>query len=273
MTKPVEINPEESPQALFAYELRRYRLEAGLVQAELAHRIGYATSVVGMVETARRPPGKRFAELCDQVLGLDGVLTRLCSIARWETVPEFFRDWMDVEQEATLLRSWDPLLIPGLFQIEAYARRVIEGEPGLTTAQRDEHVAARLRRKAILARESPPVIVTLMDESVLRRPLGGHAVMREQLEYLLDIAQHARVTIQVVPYSAESTAGMLSAFTLAELQGSPHIVYVESSARGQVIEDRSTLAKVAARYEAIRAEAHAQYVSLQLIKDVMKQWT
>ncbi|MGW4638813.1 helix-turn-helix domain-containing protein [Sphaerisporangium sp. NPDC004334] len=273
MTKPVEVNPEESPRALFAYELRRYRLEAGLTQAELAHRIGYTTSVVGMVETARRPPGKRLANLCDETLGLDGVLTRLCAIARWETVPEHFRNWMDVEQQATALRSWDPLLIPGLFQVEEYARKVIEGEPGLTPDQRDQHVGSRLRRKAIFEKEHPPTVWSIMDESVLHRPLGGSTVMRTQLEYLLEIAQHPKVIIQVVPYSAESTAGMLSAFTIAELQGASHIVYVESSARGQVIDDRTTILGVAARYDAIRAEAHAQYLSLQLIKDVIQRWT
>ncbi|WP_181870993.1 helix-turn-helix domain-containing protein [Sphaerisporangium album] len=272
MSKPVEVNPEESPRALFAYELRRYRVEAGLKQSELAERIGYTTSMVGMIETARRSPAKRFAELCDRALGLDGVMTRLCAIARWETVPEHFRDWMEVEQDATVLRSWDPLLIPGLFQIEEYARRVIEGEPGLTSEQRDQHVASRLRRKSILTREKPPVVISLIDESVLHRPLGGREAMRKQLDYLLELSQSPKVTIQVVPYSAESTSGMLSAFTLAELQGSPHIVYVESSARGQVLDDRATLMQITARYEAIRAEAHARYLSLQLIEDVRKQW-
>lgn len=273
MTKPVEINPEESPRALFAYELRRYRLEAGMAQAELARRIGYTASVVGMVETVRRPPGKRFAELCDRVLGLDGVLARLCSIARWETVPEHFRDWMDVEQEASALRSWDPMLVPGIFQVEGYARRVIEDEPGVTPELVDQHVASRLRRKSIFMRDRPTKVFSLIDESVLHRPVGGAEVMREQLAYLLQVTQHPQVTLQVVPYGAECMCGLLSPFTLAELHGSPLIVYVESAARGQVIEDRATLTRVGARYDAIRADAHPQHISLQLIKEAVKQWT
>ncbi|MFC7381031.1 helix-turn-helix domain-containing protein [Sphaerisporangium rhizosphaerae] len=273
MTKPVEVNPEESPRALFAYELRRYRLEAGLTQAELAHRIGYTTSVVGMVETARRPPGKRLANLCDETLGLDGVLTRLCAIARWETVPEHFRDWMDVEHDATALRSWDPMLIPGLFQTEEYARIVIQDEPGITPEQVEQHVASRLRRKSILSKDKPPQVLTLIDEGALRRPIGDTNILRRQLEYLLEIAQHPDVTLQVVPYSANCTCGLLSPFTIAEMVGSPHIVYLESSARGQVIEDRTTLLRMTSRYDAIRAEAHSQHISLQLIREVVQQWT
>ncbi|WP_424530966.1 helix-turn-helix domain-containing protein [Sphaerisporangium viridialbum] len=270
--QPVVLHPDTSPLALFGYELRRYREAAQLTQNQLAKKIMFSTSMVGMVERAVRRPEKVFAERCDQALGLDGVLTRLSAIARRETDAEHFRPWLDIEQEATTLRIWDPLLIPGLFQTQTYARRIIVGEPGITTEQVDQQVAGRMRRLSILSGEDPATIFALIDEGVLRRPIGGSAVMGEQLAYLLEIASHPRVTIQIVPYSAESTCGLLSAFVLAEQHNSPHAAYVDCSPRGRTIEDRETVSQLIKRYDAIRAETYPQHLSVKVIEEVMKQW-
>src|SRR5262252_387687 len=124
MTKMIEIDPEESPRARFAYELRRHRLAAQLTQKQLARKIGFSTSAVAMVETSKFRPSERFAELCDEVFGLDGVMARLYAEV-WPPpppVPAHFRDWAVEEQRATALRFWAPLLIPGLLQTEGYAR-------------------------------------------------------------------------------------------------------------------------------------------------------
>ncbi|MEV6986203.1 helix-turn-helix transcriptional regulator [Sphaerisporangium sp. NPDC051017] len=272
MPQPIPLRPDASPLALFGYELRRYREEAQLTQEQLAKRIAFSTSLVGMVERAARRPEKAFAERCDQALGLDGVLTRLSAVARRETDAEHFRTWLDIEQEAATLRAWDPLLIPGLLQTQSYARRIIAGEPGITPEQADQQVAGRMRRLSILSREDPAIIFALIDEGVLRRPIGGPDNMREQLAYLIQVAEHPTVTIQIVPYSAQSTCGLLSAFVITEQHNCPQAAYVDCSPRGRTIEDRAAVSELARRYDTIRAEAYPQHLSIKLIEDVMEQW-
>ncbi|WP_405145740.1 helix-turn-helix transcriptional regulator [Sphaerisporangium sp. NBC_01403] len=272
----IDIDPEESPRARFAYELRRHRLAAELTQKQLGRRIGFSTSAVAMVETSKFRPSERFAELCDEVFGLDGVMTRLYAEV-WPPpppVPAHFRDWAVEEQRATTLRSWEPILIPGLLQTESYSRRIFEREPGITPEQVEQRVTGRMQRKTILSRNNPPMLMSLIDEGVLHRPVGGPAVMREQLEHLLEMARHPRVTIQIVPYSAEALPGLLGACIIAEMRGNPYTVRVESQPRGRTVTDRSTIAELVSRYDAVRADAYPQHLSCKMIEEVVKQkWT
>ncbi|GII78215.1 transcriptional regulator [Sphaerisporangium rufum] len=273
MPRPIELHPEASPLALFGYELRRHRQAARLTQRQLAAKIVFSTSMVGMVERGLRRPEKAFAQRCDAALQLDGVLTRLSAVARRETDAEHFRSWLDIEQEAITLHTWDPLLIPGLFQTKDYARRVMAGEPGVDEESAEQLVDGRVRRLSVLARPQPATIFTLIDEGVLHRPVGGPAGMREQLDHLLGWARHPLVTVQVVPYCAESTCGLLSAFVLAELHDSPCAAYVDCSPRGRTIEDPETVAQLVKRYDAIRTEAYPRHMSLKAIEEAARKWT
>ncbi len=266
-----EIDPYESPRALFAFELRKHRTDAKLTQKQLAQRIGFSESMVGMVEASRRPPSERFAQLCDQALGLDGAMTRLYIATTWNKAPEYFRPWLEEEQDATALRSWEPMLIPGLLQTEAYAREMFLTSPGVSREEVEERLAGRMQRQSILHRDRPPMFSFLMDEAVLRRSIGGPEVMREQLESVLEVAEHPRVTIQVVPYATEAHCGLSGGFIIAERNGSPYAAYTDSQPTGRTLEDRQTIAELALRYDAIRAEALPFKQSVKLIKEVVSQ--
>ncbi|MFC4589402.1 helix-turn-helix domain-containing protein [Sphaerisporangium corydalis] len=276
MTKMIDIDPDESPRARFAYELRRHRLAAELTQKQLARRIGFSTSAVAMVETSKFRPSERFAELCDQVFGLDGVMARLYAEV-WPPpppVPAHFRDWAVEEQRATALRFWAPLLVPGLLQTEDFARQVLSRLPGTSPEQVEERVRGRMQRKAILSRDNPPTVTTLIDEGVLHRPIGGPAVMREQMEHLLEMARRPKVTVQIVPYGAEALSGLSGAFTIAEMRGNPYTVRVESQPWGRTVADRGTIAELIGCFDAIRADAYPQHLSCKMIEEVVKQkWT
>lgn len=275
MSQMIKLDPEESARARFAYELRRRRLAAGLTQAQLGRRIGFSGSLVGAVETLRRAASEEFAELSDRAFGLDGVLVELQREA-WPPpppVPEHYRDWTVEERRATAIKTWDPLLIPGIFQTERYARRVFECAPGIDSRQVEERVAGRMQRKAILTQESPPVIVSLIDEGVLHRPIGGPKILREQLVYLAEIARHPRVRLQIVPLGAEAIPGLLGAFGLAELKGAPYVAYVESAPRGRMVNDREVITALARRYDDIRAHACSQIQSLAILKEAVNKWT
>ncbi|MEU8266665.1 helix-turn-helix transcriptional regulator [Sphaerisporangium sp. NPDC049002] len=273
MPNPIQINPDESPQARFAYELRERRLQSGWTQLKLARMLTVSVSTVGMLETLRRRPDRRFADACDKAFKLDGVFRELWKETRWESAPEHYRNFMELETQASALQCWDPLLIPGLFQIESYARRIFEDEPGITPELVERRVANRMQRQAILTREKSPLIWSLIDETALRRPMGEADMMCEQLGWLLEVAKNPRVTIQIVPCAAWSAVGLQAAFTIAELRGAPYSVYVESAPRGLTAGDRETVTALVGRYDSLRAAALPQNLSLGIIKEVMAQWT
>jgi transcriptional regulator with XRE-family HTH domain len=276
VSRAIELDPEESAQHRFAYELRRHRLEMGWTQDQLGRRISTSASYIGMIELLKRKPLLGFAEECDKVFDLKDVLRDL-HLEAWPPPPpgpQRFRDWGTIERHASAIQSWDPLLIPGLFQIESYARRVFEDVPGITPDEVEQRVASRLQRRALLEGDEPPMILSLIDEGVLHRPVGDAETMREQLSHLLEIARHPRVTIQVVPYEALSTAGLQAPFTVFEpRRGGPDTVYVESVPYGRVVGERDAVKQITRKYDALRAVACPQRQSLKIIEEVMGKWT
>ena len=234
-------------------------------------RIGFSESMVAMVENLRRPPSERFAQLCDKALRLDGTMLRLYVATTWNTAPEYFRPWLEVEDDATGLRSWEPTLIPGLLQTEAYARAMFATAPGITPEEVSERLTGRMQRQSILNRDRPPMISLVLDEAVLRRSIGGARVMHEQLRFLIDVAEHPKVTLQIVPYEAEAHCGLIGGFIIAERNGTPYAAYTDSQPVGRSLEDRRVIAELVARYDAIRAEALPFRQSVKLIKEVVNQ--
>ncbi len=118
----------------------------------------------------------------------------------------WFREWAELEQKASSLRSYQPLLVPGLLQTEAYARAVLATGGLVPPAEVEEIVAARLARQRVLQRESPLQLVAVIDEVVLRRRVGGdRAVMAGQLTHLADLGERENVQVRVVPAENRGT--------------------------------------------------------------------
>ncbi|GGS64108.1 transcriptional regulator [Planobispora rosea] len=274
MPKPRELDPSTSPIAFFGYELRRYRQEAGLTQSKLASRAGFALGTISMAETGRRPPTEDFARRCDEALGADGALIRIKEMidnvaAR---LPAWFRPWAEIEQAAESLRTWEPLIVPGLLQTEDYARVLFSGEPRASAGGVERDVAARMERQRVLEREDPPMLWVVMDEGVLARRIGDDAVMAAQLDRLLQVAGLPHVTLQVLPSDAGSTVGLLGGFVIAQSRGFANTVYMESAGQGQVTDRPDDVADITTKYEAIRAEALPQRASLKLIREMKHRW-
>lgn len=158
-------------------------------QAQLAQLINYAPSFVSMVENADRLPKQDFTQACDKALDTGGILTRLLTelIAR-DGAPEWFWPWIEIEREAISFRAFEPLIVHGLLQTREYARAIFRSSQIGSDEDVERSVEARLQRQEILAREHPPMFVAVMGEEMLRRPIGGHAVMRAQFEHLVDVS-------------------------------------------------------------------------------------
>lgn len=277
MPRPRELDPGESPLALFGAELRHYRLAAELSQEQLGERTSYSAALVGAVETARRMPTEEFAQRCDAALQTGGALRRLRErlkdYLKHQAYPAWFRGWPTVEAEAVVLGCWEPMVVPGLLQTQAYARAVLRTRVMDTREQIEELVAARMSRQEILARDEPPMLWVVIDEAVLRRPVGGPDVMRGQLDHLGEVAQRTRIVLQVVPMSVGAHEGLRGAFVIAELDSATSIVYQDTAVSGQIVERAEDVAVVQLTWDTLRAEALSRTVSLELIEEVAKSWS
>jgi transcriptional regulator with XRE-family HTH domain len=150
-------NPDPPPALMaFAEELKAFRAQAGLSREDLAVRVNYSPSLIGMIETGRRSPTRKLAELLDATFGTPETFARHEKRLRGIPFSAGFRPFQPYEAEATTLRLFEHTLVPGLFQTEDYARATLAANPHTSADVVEERVAARLARQEILTREDPP---------------------------------------------------------------------------------------------------------------------
>ncbi|WP_166427260.1 helix-turn-helix domain-containing protein [Nonomuraea mesophila] len=258
--------PPETPT--YGVVLKSARTAAGLSQVALGNIVSCSESLIGLVERGQRKPTKSFTIAVESALGLNGDLFRLLPNTRVMSVPKWFSEWPTVEENAHTIRTWQPLVVPGLLQTERYARAILAAEPGATEQWIEEAVETRLRRQSVFERNDPPMYWALLDECALLRPVGGKDVMREQLEHLLAMTERPNISIQVVPLDVGATAGLLGGFTLAESDGMPDHVYLDSAGQGTVIAREEAVRQVSLRYDAIHKWAHPAHVSRRQVCEV-----
>jgi transcriptional regulator with XRE-family HTH domain len=264
-----------TPQGVFGAELRHHRERAGLSQTDLAALVNVSHDVISKIETGERPPAKDFPERLDAVPELDtrGGLARLWGNLRkglrHRAVPGWFQPWTDIEAQAATLRWYEPLLVPGLFQTEDYARAILAARPGNKHDDLEDQVAVRMDRQAILARADAPQLWSVVDEGVLHRPVSGLKVMHDQLEHLADLAGNPQTTIQVIPASAGAHAGLLGGFIIADLDGSPGMVYLETAAEGEIADSPAVVAHAMLRFDALPRAASRDLI----MKVAEDRWT
>jgi transcriptional regulator with XRE-family HTH domain len=275
--------------SLFVDEMRAMREQRGWSRAELAAQAQYSESLIAMVETYQRAPTQSLAKALDRAFGspgftedtperpgTPGTFGRLWLKLRTMSFPESFRTFAEHEANATVLRWFEHSLMPGLLQIENYARAVLSTKPGATEAEIEADVAGRLARQQILTRDEPPWprLYALLDEGVLYRPVAPDPVMHDQLVHLVELSRWPHITIQVVPYAAGGHSGLLGAFIIAELPAEQSIVFMEDISGGRVAEDVAAVSEVGLRFEALRSEALPKAASRDLIAKVAKErWT
>jgi transcriptional regulator with XRE-family HTH domain len=266
----------DPPPALvaFAEELKAWRAQSGMSREDVAGKVNYSPSMIGMIETCQRNPTPRLAGLLDGLFGTPETFTRHEKRMRDIPFSAGFRPFQPYEAEATTLWMFEHTLIPGLFQTEDYARAILSAHPNTSADEVEERVAARLARQEVLTREdpSPPVVWALLDEAVLRREMGGPDVMSAQMARLLQVMRRPNVTIQVIPRSV-AHSGLHGAFVVAEVSDSPDmVVYLETVDGGQTVEDSGTGARMSLRFSALRTEALTGSATACLIEKVMDEW-
>ncbi|MGI5206549.1 helix-turn-helix domain-containing protein [Spirillospora sp. CA-108201] len=261
-----------SPTLLaFGRRFRRLREAKGWTQEAVARRAnggqGVKPQYIGAVENGRTRCTREFAETMDHALDANGELLYLYDdLVKDATFPTWF-DWHTVEPEASMLESYQPLLVHGLLQIPAYASAILKGDK--------EAVEARVNRQSILTREDPPApdFSLLQDEISLHRLTGSPEVMKEQLEYLLHVAECGTVALQIVPSRGEHV-GNSGAFTIATLPDRTEIAYADMAARGLTTSDLDDIATLNRTLMVVRSLALPVNQSLEMIRKVVREkWT
>ncbi|MEU8971815.1 helix-turn-helix transcriptional regulator [Streptomyces monashensis] len=274
MAGPKDLDPSSSPRALLGAELRHAREQKGLSQEELGRRLFVSGSFIGQLEAGTRRMQPEFAVMLDEVLETDGFFTRNCRAAARSKYQEHFAEVAEVEAQATAIRQYTPLLIPGLLQTPAYARAVNRGyDPTTPEETIEEWVENRMARAHVLDLPTKPLFWTVLDEAALRRKVGGRAVMAEALRHIAGLAGRNRVIMQVLPLSAGAHTAMEGALKLMDFADAPPLVYLEGVRTGRLEDDPGTVAQLRFVFDLLVASALSQEESLALIEALAEDYT
>ena len=162
-------------------------------------------------------------------------LTRNANTPGWwyrynDLLPTWFQSYLGLEAAATLIRTYEVQFVPGLLQTEAYARAtILLGYPDARPEEIGRRVGLRVDRRRVLTRADSPQLWAVVDEAALRRPIGGPAVMRAQIEALIEITKLPRARLQVIPFDVGGHAAAGGAFTILRFadEDIPDVVYLE----------------------------------------------
>ncbi|GHF82033.1 hypothetical protein GCM10018790_69680 [Kitasatospora xanthocidica] len=267
------IDPESSPWAPFGIQLRKFREAKGLRQEQLAPRLKCSASHLSYVELAQRPPKRRLAELADEALDTDGTLLLMWFQLKNAAILQGFPDFARYEAVAEQIRIFEIDVITGLFQTRAYATALQVGyaRQGFATQKvAEERVAFRIARQQVLERTPPPFVHVVLDESCLRRIIGGRDVMVEQLLHLEQLAARPHVVIQVAPFTLGESRVFSHPVTLLTMPNRKVLAYGETEQRGYLDHDSRSVAELTRGYDRLAVEAHGQAESLAFIRAVRR---
>ncbi|WP_097868731.1 helix-turn-helix domain-containing protein [Streptomyces sp. rh34] len=258
--------------ALFGSRVRKLRTAAGLTQTD----VGALTHVVGsrIAQIERATGAKPTLELTralDKELVADDLLIDLWPYVYREAFPDWSQAVITYSARAKVMRQYAAHVVPGLLQTPGYAQALLSASRSLRDDEHlEERLAARLGRQTRLTGPDRPKLWIILDEAVLRRPVGGSNVMRDQLEHLLRMAEEPNITVQVLPFDQGEHDAMGGSLTLLVMPDGSHVAYTEGAHYGQLTEEPDEVERFELTYDDLRAMALPPLASLDLIRTVLE---
>ncbi|WP_137233367.1 helix-turn-helix transcriptional regulator [Streptomyces sp. BPSDS2] len=267
-----QLDPDD-PDTSFGLQLRQARDARGWTQDELASRMGCSGTHISAVETGRRPPTPRFARSVDRALGTGEKFSRMVQAMKDLTLLEGFPEYVRYEGRAVEIRLYEVGIIPGLLQTPEYARVLADSavrRGAITPEQADERVAFLAERQAALMRPNPPMLFVTMDESCIRRPVGGSAVMSAQLDRLMEFAEIPNTLLQVAPYEIGEQRTFDLPVYLLTLPDRSVVAYAESQTQGHLDRESSFVLPMLTTYHQLQGASLSQTASVAKISQLRK---
>ncbi|MGK4583608.1 Scr1 family TA system antitoxin-like transcriptional regulator [Kitasatospora sp. HPMI-4] len=269
-----DIDPTSSPLAALGVQLRRFRQARGLKQSELAAMVYVSTAYISYVERAERTPSRTFVEKTDEALETGGTLTLMWwNLRHGESLIDGFPEFASQEGKALRVRLFELAVVPGLLQTREYATALVYGGVSrgtVTEAQAAERLKFRLHRQKLLDRTPSPTIHAILDESCLRRTVGGPAVMAAQLAHLEQLARRPRTIIQVAPFGLGERIPFTMPLILLGLPDHTQVGYTETLQRGYLERDPAQVTEWVDDYDRLQVAALSQAASVDLIRAARK---
>ncbi|WP_028810331.1 helix-turn-helix domain-containing protein [Streptomyces flavidovirens] len=267
---------------LLGSQLRRLRESRGVTREAAGYSIRASESKISRMELGRVSFKARDVE---DLLTLYGVtdqaeresllsLAREANVAGWwhsygDVLPGWFQTYIGLEGAASLIRIYEVQFVHGLLQTESYAHAVVSrGIPHASAAEIDRRVALRLERQKVLVSERAPHFHAVLDEAALRRPYGDRAVMRGQLQHLIEVSEQPNITLQVMPFSFGGHAGESGAFTMLQFPESDlsDLVYLEQLTSALYLDKREEVAQ----YQRVMERLQKDSPSAAETRDVLR---
>jgi transcriptional regulator with XRE-family HTH domain len=272
---------------ILARQLQALREKAGMSYEQAAQAIYSSEWTIRRVERAEGGLKPLTVKSLLQAYGVTDpgeietfvALSRDASKPGWwhrydDVLPAWFRTAVGLEESASLIRAYEPQVVPGLLQTEGYIAAItVASFPAAPDDFTERAVALRLARQHLLSRPEPPGYWVVLDETVLRRPIGGRKVMRAQLEHLLSVGERPKITIQVIPFAVgwhPALYGMFNIFRFPAEQ-LPDIVYTETLTGAYYLNKPDESARYTEALDRMAAQGATPEHTITILHEILKE--
>ncbi|MER6352302.1 helix-turn-helix transcriptional regulator [Streptomyces sp. NPDC001634] len=266
-SRPKKVGSWHAVGALVAH----YRKKARLTQEQFAELASIHVDTVGSIEQGRLALQPDRAEQFDELLGTGGALAVLVTkLPVRERIVQFAQGLVDHEQEAVCILAYETQMVPGLLQTREYCLAAFDSRyPSLGSETAEQWVNARMERQLIWQRNRPPVGHFVIEESILRRQVGGSEVMREQVRQILEYTEPVHMSVQIMPMDRMPHAGLAGPMTLLETPEHDRLVYLEVQRASFLIDDPDEVSDYHLKYGMLRSQALSPDDSVRLLNRLL----
>ncbi|MFE1858778.1 helix-turn-helix domain-containing protein [Streptomyces anandii] len=269
-----EVDPDDewgvAVVATVGRQLKLRREAVGMRAGEFGKATGYGEDLVYKIESGKRIPRPEYLDRADEVLGAGGLLAAMKEDVAKVRYPKKVRVLAEMEAKAVEIATYECNIIAGLLQTQEHARSVIgAAQPPYSPDDVERMVTARVARQSVFERDPAPAISFVLEEGVLRRPIGGRMVWRQQLERLLEVGRLHNVVLQVMPMSCDTHSGLDGRIELLKFADGTAVGRSDGAFNGRPIHDPKHLRILELRYGTIRAQALSPRESLTLIEQLL----
>ena len=272
---------------LLGSQLRRLREAKGITREDAGYTIRASESKISRMELGRVSFKERDVTDLLSLYGVDDeteraalvTLVREANQAGWwhsfsDAMPNWFQTYVGLEEAAALIRTYQVQFIPGLLQTEDYARAIVLlNRPHMDPSELERRINVRMRRQKLVADGDGPRLWAVVDEAALRRPVGGPAVMKAQIQRLIDAADMPNVVVQVMPFRFGGHAAESGAFTILRFpeQDLPDVVYLEQLTSALYLDKRDDVDQYIQVMERLSVDSLTPESSVELLSSLLKE--